>query len=326
MGFHNSLIHEILIARCPVKHPQPRHQWNPTLTSKSATLGWGTRQDIDYYPYGGVEQDYCGTVGQHYKFTGKERDSESNLDNFGARYYASFMSRFMTPDDGSDQDVSDPQSWNLYAYVRNNPLSNTDPTGSYCVRDEGPNGLGPWHDDNRGGETCAQVDAANRKALENSREPEGDLNWRARFVFSQPVLRNAAATMTDPRTYLLWGGASVAAGGCIALCPAGGSAALAWGRGVYYAAAGLLPAVPSAIQKLQNIGLSLSKANELIESPTTQKLIDTANNGNINYIANVGEKLVRITTDPTGQRIISAGYVQARNIANSIASGRFKPE
>ena len=43
VGFHHGLIHGTLIARCPVKHPQPRHQWNPTLTSKSATLGWGTR-------------------------------------------------------------------------------------------------------------------------------------------------------------------------------------------------------------------------------------------------------------------------------------------
>lgn len=33
-----------------------------------------------------------------YKFTGKERDTESGLDNFGARYDASSMGRFMTPD------------------------------------------------------------------------------------------------------------------------------------------------------------------------------------------------------------------------------------
>jgi RHS repeat-associated protein len=41
-------------------------------------------------------------IAQHaslsYKFTGKERDSESNLDEFGARYYASSIGRFMTPD------------------------------------------------------------------------------------------------------------------------------------------------------------------------------------------------------------------------------------
>lgn len=84
-------------------------------------------------------------------FTGKERDTESGLDYFGARYYGSSMGRFTSPDDGSDQTPSDPQSWNLYSYVRNNPLKNTDPTGNACV-----GGV----DDDRGGESCAQVDAA----------------------------------------------------------------------------------------------------------------------------------------------------------------------
>jgi RHS repeat-associated protein len=174
--------------------------------------GSSCEQDIDYYPYGGVEQDYCGTVAQHYKFTGKERDSESNLDNFGARYYGSFMDRFMTPDDGSDQDAADPQSWNLYGYVRNDPLSNTDPTGNYCVRDEGPNGLGPWHDDNRGGETCAQVDAANKKALEGG--SDDDLNWRARVVFGNPIFGQASKTVNVLGGTLVVGGA--VAGGVIA--------------------------------------------------------------------------------------------------------------
>lgn len=54
-------------------------------------------QDADYYPYGGEENDYCSTqVAQHYKFTGKERDTESGLDNFGARYEASNLGRFMS--------------------------------------------------------------------------------------------------------------------------------------------------------------------------------------------------------------------------------------
>src|SRR5271157_4501256 len=66
----------------------------------------------------------------HCKFTGKERDAESGLDNFGARYDASSMGRFMTPDDfHNDSHVGDPQSWNEYAYARNNPLRYTDPTG-----------------------------------------------------------------------------------------------------------------------------------------------------------------------------------------------------
>ena len=64
------------------------------------------------------------------KFTGKERDAESGLDYFGARYYGSALGRFTSPDEVfADQHPADPQSWNLYGYVRNNPLKNVDPTG-----------------------------------------------------------------------------------------------------------------------------------------------------------------------------------------------------
>jgi RHS repeat-associated protein len=56
-----------------------------------------------------------------YKFTGKERDSESGLDNFGKRYYASSMGRFSSTDPGP-YIWRDPQTLNRYAYTRNNPL------------------------------------------------------------------------------------------------------------------------------------------------------------------------------------------------------------
>src|SRR6185312_15789920 len=67
--------------------------------------------------------------------TGKERDSESGLDDFGARYYASAMARFMTPDWTAGPNpvpyasFGDPQTLNLYGYVRNNPLSKADLDG-----------------------------------------------------------------------------------------------------------------------------------------------------------------------------------------------------
>ncbi len=76
------------------------------------------------------------------KFTGKERDAESGLDYFGARYYGSALGRFTGPDsvgDGLDPvpipwaDFENPQSLNLYGYVRNNPLANTDADGHDCV-------------------------------------------------------------------------------------------------------------------------------------------------------------------------------------------------
>src|SRR5205807_4637251 len=61
-------------------------------------------------------------------FTGKERDSESGNDNFGARYYGSSLGRFMSPDPLAGH-TEDPQTLNRYTYVRNNSLNLTDPTG-----------------------------------------------------------------------------------------------------------------------------------------------------------------------------------------------------
>jgi RHS repeat-associated protein len=67
--------------------------------------------------------------------TGKERDTESGNDYFGARYYASTMGRFMSPD-WSDipeavpyADLGNPQSLNLYSYAGNNPLIHFDKDG-----------------------------------------------------------------------------------------------------------------------------------------------------------------------------------------------------
>src|SRR5271170_406064 len=65
-------------------------------------------------------------------YTGKERDNESGLDYFGARYYASSMGRWMSPDWADKPEavpyssLDNPQTLNLYGYVNNNPLSKAD--------------------------------------------------------------------------------------------------------------------------------------------------------------------------------------------------------
>lgn len=63
-------------------------------------------------------------------FTGKQRDTESGLDYFGARYLSSNMGRFTSVDPkATSERPVDPQSWNRYAYTRNNPVIYTDPDG-----------------------------------------------------------------------------------------------------------------------------------------------------------------------------------------------------
>lgn len=94
---------------------------------------------LDYAPFG---EEIAANVGgrteaQGYvddsvrqKFTGYERDDETGLDFAQARYYSSWQGRFTSPDKPLvDQQQSSPQSWNLYSYVRNNPLRLVDPTG-----------------------------------------------------------------------------------------------------------------------------------------------------------------------------------------------------
>ena len=77
------------------------------------------------------------------QFTGKERDSETGLDYFGARYFSSAQGRWTSPDAPfADQHVEDPQSWNMYAYVRNNPLAHVDPNGKACSSLLGNTGSG----------------------------------------------------------------------------------------------------------------------------------------------------------------------------------------
>ncbi len=69
------------------------------------------------------------------KYTGKERDAERGLDYFGARYLSAAQGRFTSPDWSATPqpvpyaDLSDPQTLNLYSYVRNSPLTRPDLDG-----------------------------------------------------------------------------------------------------------------------------------------------------------------------------------------------------
>ena len=76
------------------------------------------------------------------KFTGKERDAETGLDYFDARYFSAAQGRFTSPDWSAAPEavpyasLEDPQTLNLYAYVRNNPLGRADADGHCCSWDD----------------------------------------------------------------------------------------------------------------------------------------------------------------------------------------------
>jgi RHS repeat-associated protein len=132
------------------------HLGTPRIVADlSGTLANTKRHD--YLPFG--EELFAGTggrtTGQGYvadnirqKFTGKERDNETELDYFLARYYSPAQGRFTSPDEfsgGPDElfdfvddaadnptfyaDIANPQSLNKYQYCYNNPINLIDPDG-----------------------------------------------------------------------------------------------------------------------------------------------------------------------------------------------------
>jgi RHS repeat-associated protein len=88
----------------------------------------GTYDEVRYLPYGAVRTG----VSQGYGFTGRERDLQSELLYFGARYYDPVAAHFAQPDTMVPM-LYRPQTLNRYSYVDNNPLGYVDPTGHFKI-------------------------------------------------------------------------------------------------------------------------------------------------------------------------------------------------
>jgi RHS repeat-associated protein len=81
-----------------------------------------------HFPFG--ESWYSANTTTKFLFTSYERDSETGLDYALARYYDNRMGRFCSPDP-AEGSADDPQSWNRYTYVRNDPTDAKDPSGKF---------------------------------------------------------------------------------------------------------------------------------------------------------------------------------------------------
>jgi RHS repeat-associated protein len=135
--------------------------------------------------------------------TGKERDAESGLDYFGYRHYSSSMGRWMSPDPtGLDYaDLTNPQSFNLYSYVLNNPLKFVDPNGLYCAWEDGTSDDDP----SDGGASHADCDAQGGHWTDQSNPCHGADGCVATFDWNPPpkpcvqmALRNVIAAGETP--------------------------------------------------------------------------------------------------------------------------------
>src|SRR5208337_2090230 len=91
-------------------------------------------QEQLFYPFGQLWTG-AGSCGMHQTFAQlPDYDAETDQYNTLNRHYTP-SGRWMSPDPGGVKVVKldDPQTWNMYAYVRNNPTTLTDPTGLYLI-------------------------------------------------------------------------------------------------------------------------------------------------------------------------------------------------
>jgi RHS repeat-associated protein len=199
---------------------------SPTATSTNSTINWlvtdqlgtprmvfdqsgslATTKRHDYAPFG--EELLNGarptTVGYasgdtaRQKFTQKERDIETGLDYFGARYFASAQGRFTTADPlMSSGTVENPQSWNRYSYVLNHPLELTDPLGLFVfvssVTEEQRKGF-------RSGLATAQANLQKMAQVYGTNSKEYKKAERAVRVYGAEGVKNGVTieATTDPK-------------------------------------------------------------------------------------------------------------------------------
>jgi RHS repeat-associated protein len=93
---------------------------------------------MDYYPFGSMRLDQkAGSFNEQKKFAGHEYDQDTGLSYMEARYYNGNIGKFVSQDPAFwnfsrlQTQLSDPQSWNSYAYGRNNPIKHNDPDGQF---------------------------------------------------------------------------------------------------------------------------------------------------------------------------------------------------
>nr|MBA4405242.1 hypothetical protein [Nanoarchaeum sp.] len=122
--YHNNVLvaeNETWLNKLKFFHPD--HLGSTTLVTNSS----GDKvENTDYYPFGAEITE----SNERFTYTGKEKDEESDLQYYGARYYNSNVGLFTQPD-LIIPDVYNPQSLNHYAYVLNNPYKYVDEGGNF---------------------------------------------------------------------------------------------------------------------------------------------------------------------------------------------------
>lgn len=159
-----------------VLYYHPDHLGSTNIVTNAAGA---ITEDIAYSPFGATLLDSNTTLDSH-KYTGQELDNETGLYNYNARLYDPDLGRFMSPD-SIVPDPTNPQSLNRYAYVQNNPMNYTDPSGHFSWS----NPLGSVND--------FMFDKAS-DMLSNPGKTMNDLNHAVKGIMTAEIVLGTAAS------------------------------------------------------------------------------------------------------------------------------------
>ena len=213
-------------------------------TSRVITTNTGVVcYDADFYPYGG-ERAYTNTCPQNYKFEGKERDTETGNDDFGARYYSNRFGRWLSADWSSVPvpvpyaNLTNPQTLNLYSMVADDPESFADLDGHCCSNDDIDFGMGVL----RGIASSVTFGAVGApKATDSPSSLAGQLSGTGVAGIAGEVIKNAGADAVGVGLV-----AELPSGGTSTLVVAGGGAGVVAGQAVEVGAAANLARIAAA--------------------------------------------------------------------------------
>jgi RHS repeat-associated protein len=152
-----SVVYGVQCTGVPIGYNHKDWHGNTRITT---TQSQGLLRQAEFSPFGQLyDKTSCC---QPLQFDSANMETLTNVYDMPNRNLHSIQGRWIQPDPAGRRavDVTNPQSWNRYAYVLNNPLSFNDPTGLACVGGK---------DDDSGGQSCAEVAAADAEYQKQQR-------------------------------------------------------------------------------------------------------------------------------------------------------------
>ena len=306
-----------------IRYVHPDHLGSTNVvTDASGTV----TQLLEYFPYGATRTSYnTNQTNEQRQYIGQFAD-QTNLDYLNARYYDAARGQFVSEDPvfWGKQNLADPQSFNTYSYAEDNPITKEDPTGLASNNTAQILSLMSQilslmtqlvvsMSSSSGGSNGSSSSSATSKS-------SGSANGSSASKATSIQGSSGGGVSVSPSTYVYSGGFGIMQ-----------SSASGWPSNPANPDLGSLPIRPTALAKLQKLseetGMSIDEIL-LKSSQSANGFIDLNNDANINIYSPKPAKgeLIRVTTNPEGDAIISAGTSESSQVENGISSGRFIPE